>query len=107
MTIFEQSLYSEALSQTLPDAAAGIAAVLKHEEPEFPSVDQLRPILDRRRDAGARCEPRAPNRPLTASIIYHTLAAVCEEPDRSRVPCPIERGMSCHEACQGEVRRSR
>lgn len=38
MAIFEQSLYAEALSQTLPDAKAGIAAVLKHEEPVFPGV---------------------------------------------------------------------
>jgi enoyl-CoA hydratase len=38
MAIFEHSLYAEALSQTMPDAKAGIAAVLKHEEPDFPSA---------------------------------------------------------------------
>jgi enoyl-CoA hydratase len=38
ISIFEHSLYAEALSQTLPDAKAGVAAVLKHEEPEFPGA---------------------------------------------------------------------
>jgi enoyl-CoA hydratase len=38
IAIFEHSLYAEALSRTLPDARAGVAAVLKHVEPEFPGV---------------------------------------------------------------------
>ena len=38
ISIFEHSLYAEALSQTMPDAQVGVAAVLKHEEPEFPGV---------------------------------------------------------------------
>ena len=39
MAIFEHSLYAEALSQTLPDAQAGVAAVLKRETPVFPGAD--------------------------------------------------------------------
>ena len=39
IAIFEHSLYAEALSQTLPDAEVGVAAVLKHEEPAFPGVN--------------------------------------------------------------------
>ncbi|MFF0148479.1 enoyl-CoA hydratase [Amycolatopsis sulphurea] len=38
IAIFEHSLYAEAFSRTMPDAQAGVAAVLKHIEPEFPGV---------------------------------------------------------------------
>ncbi|HUA04774.1 MAG TPA: enoyl-CoA hydratase/isomerase family protein [Solirubrobacteraceae bacterium] len=37
-SIFEHSLYAEALSATLPDADIGRAAVLKKQEPVFPGV---------------------------------------------------------------------
>jgi enoyl-CoA hydratase len=39
MSIFEHSLYAEALSATLPDAVNGKAAVLRGEEAEFEQLD--------------------------------------------------------------------
>lgn len=39
MSIFEHSLYAEALSATLPDSVDGKAAVLRGEEAEFEQVD--------------------------------------------------------------------
>lgn len=39
MSIFEHSLYAEALSGTLPDSVNGKAAVLRGEEAEFEKVD--------------------------------------------------------------------
>ncbi len=38
MGIFEHSLYAEALSMTMPDAAEGLAALVAKREPEFPGV---------------------------------------------------------------------